>query len=174
MARGNTLYFKVYISDVDYNLDGVNAYIGSMNDEGLLYELENAIIFSSDRSTEGIVKYGYGTKMKAEPTIDCTEDGEVDNNGAKGSKVSFSLIAVGLDKDVDNAEAAKIRALKGQNRFVYFVDTVSGLVIRGGKMRIDINIKTTGNLKEEWTISGEETGDNLYVRRVLPLENPLT
>jgi len=173
MSRGNTLYFKVYISDEDYDLDGVDANIGGLGvDDSIIKALTDntdTIIFSSDRSTAGVAKYGYGTKMKAEPTIDYTEDGEADNNGAKGSKVAFSLIAVGLDKITDNVMAEKLKALNGQNLFVYFIDTVAGLVVKGGKMRINTDIKTTGNLKEEWTVKGEETGDDIYYRKVLPL-----
>lgn len=155
--RGITNYLEVIVSDVDYDIDGVDANI----DEMITTLKLDAETIHFDTAVGDV-------PMQKEPVYD-EELGEEDNDGEKEVMPKMTWVGVGLDEIADNAMRVKVEALKGKTKHSYMFDRRTGTTDKIKDSKLNMNRKRTGNGKEIWQCEAVSTKDGNQSSTTLPL-----
>lgn len=155
--RGTLQYYNCYISDVNYTVDDgitVDELVAALNADA-------STIFFDSRDANGIT-------TKAGSMFEVVDGENLMNRGVAPDKMTFNIVAVGLDNTASGTKRARVKALKGESKNVYFVEPNEGNIIKGEEVPIMLARKLESNAKTEYTLSAD------YECRIEDATVPLT
>lgn len=174
--RGKNEFKEMWITDeVDYDLDDVNAFLGTKDSEGgLVYALEQARIANTaillDTTDNGDAPLMAGAFIKHDG------NGDPDNQGDERVKCTSEAKVDGLQSPIEMATYKKIIACRGLRKNLYHVDRRLAVIERGNDLVMKVNGDGTNNTEYITVMAGEQIGalKNVFQRRAIPKLLPIT
>lgn len=167
--RGKNEFKEMWITDeVDYDLDDVNAFLGTKDSEGgLIYALEQARIANTaillDTTDNGDAPLMAGAFIKHDG------NGDPDNQGDERVKCTSEAKVDGLQKPIEMATYKKIIACRGLRKNLYHVDRRLAVIERGNDLVMKVNGDGTNNTEYITVMAGEQVGalKDVFKRRAI-------
>lgn len=142
--RGELQYYNAYITDY-WNIPLEGDIYGQLTDSILL---DASTVFFDSRTAGAVT-------TKAGSMFEVGQGEIIMNRRVAGDKLTFNIVAVGLDAKASVALEAKVKALGGVQKNIYFGNPDTGVMIAARNVPITVQKKWESNAKTEYTITAE-------------------